>query len=388
MLAVQQLVQMVQIRPDQPVVRVMGNTGLRGLPGDGILSGAGAPALATGNVGQFYIDTTARAMYGPKTVIGWGAGTSMFGPKGDKGDPGSFGEGFGSRGALAAVAAPVLLDDAYLTEGLRAGKFIFYTAAGYNAIYGRTLTTDVAGDPEQGVFIAKSTDATGASGAWVRQYRMHIHPDWFSGSGDATSILAALAFDKAMAINVDGGMYKGGAGIWIDKDYVMGTTSIDVTHTTAFDGPGSVNGYRGRLIWTGDCDGVRVQAQNTTGVGTVDGTPHFSGSYTRIRGIGLIGPYANSSDFTGHTEGEFHAVRAHSNLVMDDYFIDGWAGDGIYAHTSVGGGGSEEGNSNCSFLRRGKITNCRDLINIDGADGKRLGHRWYGRLLCPPLDNS
>ena len=44
------------------------------------------------SVGDFYIDTTFSAIYGPKTATGWGIATSLVGaqgPKGDKGDPGA-----------------------------------------------------------------------------------------------------------------------------------------------------------------------------------------------------------------------------------------------------------------------------------------------------------
>ena len=38
-----------------------------------LLSGAGAPTSGTGNDGDFYIDTTADALYGPKSSGSWGA---------------------------------------------------------------------------------------------------------------------------------------------------------------------------------------------------------------------------------------------------------------------------------------------------------------------------
>jgi hypothetical protein len=47
-----------------------------------VRSGAGAPAAGLGVVGDFYIDTTAEAIYGPKTAGGWGAATSLIGPPG------------------------------------------------------------------------------------------------------------------------------------------------------------------------------------------------------------------------------------------------------------------------------------------------------------------
>jgi len=56
-----------------------------------ILSGSGAPSGAVGADGDFYIDTTADAIYGPKTAGVWGSPTSLTGPQGPQGDPGATG---------------------------------------------------------------------------------------------------------------------------------------------------------------------------------------------------------------------------------------------------------------------------------------------------------
>lgn len=69
----------------------MSAPGAQGEPGvDGltILNGSGAPAAGLGVNGDFYIDTTADAIYGPKTGGAWGAATSLIGPQGGQGDQG------------------------------------------------------------------------------------------------------------------------------------------------------------------------------------------------------------------------------------------------------------------------------------------------------------
>lgn len=55
-------------------------------------NGAGAPAGGLGAVGDFYIDTAADAIYGPKTGAGWGAPTSLVGPEGPQGEQGPQGD--------------------------------------------------------------------------------------------------------------------------------------------------------------------------------------------------------------------------------------------------------------------------------------------------------
>lgn len=74
-----------------------GADGANGLPGangaDGktVLNGSGAPGAGLGVDGDFYIDTTANAIYGPKTGGAWGVGISLIGPAGADGADGADG---------------------------------------------------------------------------------------------------------------------------------------------------------------------------------------------------------------------------------------------------------------------------------------------------------
>ncbi len=149
--------------------------------------------------------------------------------------------------------------------------------------------------------------------------------------------------------------------------YNLGTTTLDISHTLIIEGESTLNGRGSKLRWSGDCDGIRVQAGNTSGASTVDG-PHVSASFTTIRHLGLVGPYEDNPNFTGNTEREHHAINVRSNIIIEDVFIDGWSGDGVHANTSVGGGGANEGNSNVSFVNRLRVTNVRNGVFIDGAD--------------------
>jgi hypothetical protein len=68
-----------------------GDTGAAGTDGKTVLDGADAPTVDQGADGDFYIDTAANALYGPKTDAGWGNATSLVGPQGPKGDTGAQG---------------------------------------------------------------------------------------------------------------------------------------------------------------------------------------------------------------------------------------------------------------------------------------------------------
>jgi hypothetical protein len=86
--------------------------GFKGLRGKSVLSGAGAPEAGLGTAGDFYIDTAASKIYGPKAG-GWGAGTSLIGPqgeagaKGSKGDKGDTGSAGGGQGAYTGLVVPM-----------------------------------------------------------------------------------------------------------------------------------------------------------------------------------------------------------------------------------------------------------------------------------------
>ena len=68
----------VKVVLNEEIVNVLlGNTGLQGAAGRTILNGTGQPSSEIGVNGDFYIDTQATAIYGPKTNGEWGNPTSL-----------------------------------------------------------------------------------------------------------------------------------------------------------------------------------------------------------------------------------------------------------------------------------------------------------------------
>lgn len=53
------------------VVRAPGVIGPKGDPGTSVLTGPGIPSNLIGNIGDLYVDTNTKNVYGPKTVNGW-----------------------------------------------------------------------------------------------------------------------------------------------------------------------------------------------------------------------------------------------------------------------------------------------------------------------------
>ena len=96
------------------------------------------------------------------------------------------------RTALANIASPSANDMAYLSESGRRGNFVFDAS---------DLSTKVTSDPQQGVYVAPTSDATGASGAWVREFEK-LQAEFFGCVGDNstdndTAGNAAIAFALA-----------------------------------------------------------------------------------------------------------------------------------------------------------------------------------------------
>jgi hypothetical protein len=83
----------------------IGLTGAAGADGKTVLNGSGAPSGGTGVDGDFYINTAADTIYGPKASGAWGSPTSLVGPTGSTGSTGSQGpQGEASIGDIIALS--------------------------------------------------------------------------------------------------------------------------------------------------------------------------------------------------------------------------------------------------------------------------------------------
>ena len=91
-----------------------GIQGVAGLDGRTVLNGTIAPSSSVGSTGDFYLNTAASALYGPKTASGWGSATSLVGPQGAqgaKGDTGAAGA-TGSQGPIGVTGPQGVKGDA------------------------------------------------------------------------------------------------------------------------------------------------------------------------------------------------------------------------------------------------------------------------------------
>lgn len=125
-----------------------GTAGPAGTDGKTILNGAGAPGAGIGAIGDFYIDTTADAIYGPKSGGGWGSATPLVGPPGPAGT------------APTVIAFTVDGYGAPIT--LNPGKTVFTVILPFKFTYN---SLSVTMDQNGGGAAAASMTVTGSAGA-------------------------------------------------------------------------------------------------------------------------------------------------------------------------------------------------------------------------------
>jgi hypothetical protein len=248
---------------------------------------------------------------------------------------------------------------AYLAEPKRAGNFIFDNA---------NHAAKVAADTRQALFVAPASDATGASGAWVRQFDGAVNVSGSAPPATARPMTAPPSPRRwrcsSSSRSTTTLYYKGSAKLLVPAGhYYLGTTTLDITHTLIIEGESGIGGGISTLMrWADNTTGIRVQGHNTNGAAGTDPAPfHFSGAGSHIRNISLRGGFSG-------TEGEYHGIHVRAGCTIENFWIDNFPGDGIFAHTTATGGGADEGNSNGMAVRRGRITNVRDGFGIDGAD--------------------
>ncbi len=99
-----------------------------------VLNGSGVPSGGTGSNGDFYINTAAWTIYGPKTLGSWGSSTSLVGPTGATGSTGSTGS-TGATGAAGADGNTLLSGTGAPGSGVGVGDD-FYIDTAASVIYG------------------------------------------------------------------------------------------------------------------------------------------------------------------------------------------------------------------------------------------------------------
>jgi hypothetical protein len=186
-----------------------GDQGPRGLAGvDGgssnstVRSGAGIPASSIGADGDFYIDTTANKIHGPKGNGEWPAGVSIVGAAGATGPTGPTGpagpngltgptgpngpEGAAGQGALSYIPTVSVSKSNTDTDGILLSSYTSVTSGGSDIEVSLACGYETVSTPS---IVAWSVAVKAPTGSKIRgytSYRNDAAPDYLYGVADGT----------------------------------------------------------------------------------------------------------------------------------------------------------------------------------------------------------
>lgn len=206
-----------------------GPTGPAGAPGASLIGGAGTPNNSIGADGDFYIDTVARELIGPKVSGVWPVtGTSLVGPTGSPGQDGT--------SILSGVGAP--------TNSL--GKD--------GDLYFETSNKFIFGPKANGAWPLPGTSLTGATG-----------PQGPTGPvGPAGP--AGPAGESGAALKL-----KDASGATLGS--VLASTKSDVTFQTS-------TGHQTVISWTGTYPAAQIYYSSfNSGTSTCSGNAYYNSGY-------------------------------------------------------------------------------------------------------------
>lgn len=237
-----------------------------------ILNGSGAPGSGLGNNGDFYIDTAANTIYGPKTSGAWGSPTSIVGTNGTNGTNGSVwytGSGVPSSGLGVNI-------DFYL----RTTNGDVYSKSSGSWVVTQNLTGP-AGSSSAPVGVANRAALRAYTGAVDKQFIVEAAYGGTPGDGGG-GLWQFVASDSYSVDNdgtlvVPGGVYGTAAtagcwhrvGVGTQGNSVVTGTKLDVRWFGAIPDKGT------------DCAAPFVRAFNSLKVGTakLDGAIYAPAGY-------------------------------------------------------------------------------------------------------------
>ena len=265
-----------------------------------------------------------------------------------------------SRSILASLPTSI---PAYLDEAGREGNFVFDSS---------NLSAQVAVDPQQGIYVAPSSDTTGASGAWVRKFSGPVNAKWFGATGDGTTddhTALQAWLDRGGDLYLPAGEYYSSAKLILRKcavingsDYGFDARTVDGTSTTGYENqPGA------KIKFPAAIGGLDIQPQTTvTDVATAvaagtGGYTQEGAMHSRISNLALVGAGTGAS-----ATGLYCRTVVH----LDNVHIFKFQGKGFdfSASSDIADGNSEFGLADLSTL-----SNCRAIQN--GSHGFHLRGR-------------
>jgi hypothetical protein len=271
---------------------------------------------------------------------------------------------YGLTRAEIQALSPATGQIVHVNESGRAGLFEFDAS---------DLSTEVAADTRQGVYLPPTSDATGASGAWVRSEFSNgsaLNLKWFGATGDGTTDDSA-AMTGALALQE----YEASVGTTGGRElfcplgtYNFGTTTFEIYRTRRIRGETVGDASQAATVfqWDAGCHGFIFQRSDTSGLKGKGATGKSGSDGSIVEGIRFKGGFPTSL-----TEGDWHGVVMRARVTMRDCYVQDFEGEGVRIAATSGAAADVEpphGNANNWLLDKCRIDRCRTGLYIDGSD--------------------
>ena len=178
-------------------------------------------------------------------------------------------------------------------------------------------TADVTADISQAIWVAPSSDPTGASGAWKRQHQS-INIKWFGAVGDGiTDDSAAIGFAKDYVYANNKSLYFPAGTYLVNTQIVSGNTVAEAATYCHFfgDGPGATI--------------IKTTTTNVNPFLWQGPNPDVDGATNRIDGRILLEGMRFQGPSSGHADSLGVKFYGAQGIVLRDITCDGWT-DGIH----------------------------------------------------------
>ena len=320
-----------------PAPGVTGPTGSAGVDGPQIYSGVTGPLSGLGRSGDWYIDSSAGKLYGPKASNSWGSGLQLqSGPQGPTGAAGAGATGPTGAGATGATGSIGVTGPSVTGPTGAASNVTGPTGATGPSVTGPTGigATGPTGSPNSlsvgtvSLGAVAAASLTGAAGSQVLSLVLPAGPTGVTGSTGPVGVTPQLAIGSvdnaspaaAGLVNVSAGNYlinfsippgpTGAASNVTGPSGATGATGPSVTGPTGAastaagptgaTGP-SVTGPTGASSTvTGPTGSAGPTGAGATGPTGIQGQPGSAGA-TGPTGASVTGPTGAASTVTGPT---------------------------------------------------------------------------------------
>jgi hypothetical protein len=192
--------------------------------------------------------------------------------------------------------------------------------------------------------------------------------DGVIASNDA-AVAEALAYITDRRQNPQSnGRYYGTVPLRVPLGSFRLGTTIDLkaaAFTIYGDGNGMAGPAASELVFEPGVGGIRIQKDNT--FGNTSGAVTTGADGTTIRGIKLTGGVGSAG----------HGIHIRARAVIEDVWVEQFAGNGLNIVATAGSGGSTEGNANTFQIRGGRLSYNRGsgmyVVGGDANSGVILG---------------